>query len=214
MNEYATWWLTAIALSGITLLYWLLIKRPLGVSGSWTRIVLWKQEAFIKKADAPFHAKPNSMVDALMAATLEQFGEEEVQEALSKHAGEIPGLSATSQQKEIIAIPGRLPWTGHLLFLLMLPVGGLITAMATGSFQLQFNLGELHSSLFGSGFSYVLTLIIGGILIGFGTQLAAGCTTGHGLSGVSRLVPASIIATCSFFGSAVITSLLLHFTMS
>lgn len=95
----------------------------------------------------------------------------------------------------------------------MLPVGGLITSMAMGTYNFQFDLGELHRDLFGSGFSYVLTLITGGILIGFGTQLSGGCTTGHGLSGVSRLIPVSLVATCSFFASAVVTSLLLHFTI-
>ena len=209
MIDYATWWITAIALSSITLGYWLIIKLPLGVSGSWARIVLWKREALITKADKPFQSKPNTMVDALMAATLEAFGEDAVQEVLSKHKGKIPGLETISHCK---TIPKRLPWTSHLLFLLMLPIGGLITSIAMGTFNLQFNLGELHSNLFGSGFSYVLTLVIGGILIGFGTQLSGGCTTGHGLSGVSRLIPVSLVATCSFFGAAVITSLLIHFT--
>lgn len=210
MIDYATWWITAMALSGITLGYWLIIKLPLGVSGSWARVVLWKREAFITKADKPFQSKPNTMVNALMAATLEAFGEDAVQQALSKHQGEIPGLATITQGK---TLPNRLPWTGHLVFLLMLPVGGLITSIAMGTFNFQFDLGELHRQLFGSGFSYALTLVIGGILIGFGTQLSGGCTTGHGLSGISRLIPASFAATCSFFGAAVITSLLLHFTM-
>lgn len=210
MIDYATWWQTALALSGITLGYWLIIKLPLGVSGSWARVVLWKREAFITKADKPFQAKANTMVDALMAATLETFGEDAVQKELSKHDGEIAGLSTISQGK---TIPKRLPWTSHLLFLLMLPVGGLIASVAMGSFNMQFDLGELHRNLFGSGFSYVLTLIFGGFLIGFGTQLSGGCTTGHGLSGVSRFIPASFAVTGSFFASAVITSLLLHFTM-
>lgn len=113
MTDYATWWLTAIALSSITLGYWLIIKLPLGVSGSWARIILWKQEASITKADQPFQTKANTMVDALMAATLDAFGEEEVQEALSKHEGKIPGLSTISQGK---TIPKRLPWTSHLFF--------------------------------------------------------------------------------------------------
>lgn len=210
MTDYATWWITAISLSGITLLYWLILKLPLGVSGSWARIVLWKREAFITKADKPFQAEPNTMLDALMAATLEAFGEDAVQQALSKHDGKIPGLSTISQGK---TVPNRLPWTGHLLFLLMVPVGALITSYAMGIFSFQFDLGELHRELFGSGFSYVLTLVIGGILIGFGTQLSGGCTTGHGLSGVSRLIPVSLVATASFFGAAVITSLLLSFTI-
>ncbi|MDH5368905.1 MAG: hypothetical protein OEW99_02705, partial [Gammaproteobacteria bacterium] len=111
MIDYATWWQTALALSGITLGYWLIIKLPLGVSGSWARVVLWKREAFITKADKPFQAKANTMVDALMAATLETFGEDAVQKELSKHDGEIAGLSTISQGK---TIPKRLPWTSHL----------------------------------------------------------------------------------------------------
>ena len=209
MEEYASWWITALALSGVTLGYWLIFKMPLGVSGSWARIVLWKQESFITKTDKPFQSQPDTMVNALMAATLKAFGEDAVQDALSKHKGPIPGLGTVSQGK---TIPNRLPWTAHFLFLLMVPVGGLITSVAMGTFNIQFNLGELHTSLFGSGFSYTLTLVIGGILIGFGTQLSGGCTTGHGLSGMSRLIPASIVATCSFFGAAVVTSLIIHFT--
>lgn len=208
MVDYASWWLTALLLSGITLLFWIVIKRPLGVSGSWGRIVVWKKESEITQVDKPFQAKSNTMVDSLMAATLEAFGDEAVKDALEKHSGEIPGLSTISEK---LSVNRRLPWTSHLLFLLMLPIGALLTSIYMGNFQLQFNLGELHQSLFGSGFSYILTLMIGGALIGFGTQLAGGCTTGHGLSGVSRLIPASLVSTCSFFGTAVIISLLLKY---
>ena len=208
MMEYASWWLTALSLSGITLAFWLIIKRPLGVSGSWGRVVVWKKESEIMRVDKPFQAKSNTMVDSLMAATLEAFGDSAVKDALEKHSGKIPGLSTISAT---LSVDRRLPWTGHLLFLLMLPVGALITSMFMGNFHLQFDLGELHRNLFGSGFSYILTLLIGGVLIGFGTQLSNGCTTGHGMSGIARLVPASFIATCSFFGSAVIISLLLKY---
>jgi len=208
MIEYANWWITAISLASITLIFWIIFKRPLGVSGSWGRVVLWKSESLITKVDNPIYAHSQTMVNSLMAATIEAFGEKAVQKALDDHKGPIPGLSEISNS---LAVERRLPWTGHLLFLLMLPVGGFITSYAMGNFHIQFNLGELHRSLFGTGFSYALTLIVGGILVGFGTQLAGGCTTGHGISGISRLIPASLIATCSFFGSAVVVSLLLKF---
>lgn len=42
-------------------------------------------------------------------------------------------------------------------------------------------------------------LILGGLLIGFGTAYAGGCTSGHGLSGVADLQPASFIALAAFF---------------
>src|SRR3954453_9849888 len=40
---------------------------------------------------------------------------------------------------------------------------------------------------------------IGGLLVGVGTRLGNGCTSGHGLCGISRLSKRSIIATCVFF---------------
>jgi uncharacterized protein len=47
---------------------------------------------------------------------------------------------------------------------------------------------------------------ISGVLVGIGTRLANGCTSGHGLCGTSRLSKRSIIATCVFFAIAVVTA--------
>lgn len=49
-----------------------------------------------------------------------------------------------------------------------------------------------------SGGTSFLALIGAGILVGFGTRLASGCTSGHGICGVSRLAPRSIAATGVF----------------
>ena len=43
-----------------------------------------------------------------------------------------------------------------------------------------------------------MTLIIGGLLVGFGTRLGSGCTSGHGVCGMSRLSPRSLMATATF----------------
>ena len=48
-------------------------------------------------------------------------------------------------------------------------------------------------------------LIIGGLLVGFGTRLGNGCTSGHGVCGMARLSPRSIIATLVFMGAAALT---------
>ncbi len=45
-----------------------------------------------------------------------------------------------------------------------------------------------------------LALVVAGLLVGFGTRLGAGCTSGHGVCGVSRLSPRSIAATVTFIG--------------
>lgn len=43
-----------------------------------------------------------------------------------------------------------------------------------------------------------LTVIIAGLLVGFGVQYGSGCTSGHGICGLSRLSPRSLVATLSF----------------
>lgn len=41
-------------------------------------------------------------------------------------------------------------------------------------------------------------IIIGGFLVGFGSYLGSGCTSGHGICGIGRLSPRSIVSTCIF----------------
>ena len=48
-------------------------------------------------------------------------------------------------------------------------------------------------------------VIIAGLLVGFGTKMANGCTSGHGIVGMARLSKRSIVATCVFMGVAIVT---------
>jgi uncharacterized protein len=48
-------------------------------------------------------------------------------------------------------------------------------------------------------------LIVAGLLVGFGTRLGSGCTSGHGLCGIALLSKRSIVASAVFFGVAIIT---------
>lgn len=50
-----------------------------------------------------------------------------------------------------------------------------------------------------------LLIIIGGILVGAGTVLGSGCTSGHGVCGIGQLSRRSIIATCIFMFTAMVT---------
>ncbi len=50
-----------------------------------------------------------------------------------------------------------------------------------------------------------ILLIIAGLLVGFGTRLGSGCTSGHGICGMSRLSVRSIVATCTFMLAGFIT---------
>ena len=56
----------------------------------------------------------------------------------------------------------------------------------------------------------VPVLVAAGLLVGFGTRLGSGCTSGHGLCGIARLSRRSIVASVVFFGVAMLTVFLTH----
>jgi hypothetical protein len=210
MTTYLPWWVTAISLAVITLGFYFANGRTLGVSGSWTRVVQWKSDKALDEESASFVKRPKLFEDALMAATIAEFGQDEVTRFLeSRH--QHSQAPAADRAQEPVVIAKRIHWTVHLVFLCALILGGFIGAMIRGDIGIQMDMGSVHTDLFGKGFAFFMTLFIGGGLVGFGTQLAGGCTSGHGLSGVSRLVPASLIATMSFFGAAIIFSMAIHY---
>ena len=47
-------------------------------------------------------------------------------------------------------------------------------------------------------------IVAGGLLVGFGTRLGGGCTSGHGICGVARLSPRSLVATAVFMAAAIV----------
>lgn len=57
--------------------------------------------------------------------------------------------------------------------------------------------------------SYLL-IVVGGFLVGFGTRLGGGCTSGHGICGIGRLSVNSMIATAIFVGTGIITVFILQ----
>jgi uncharacterized membrane protein YedE/YeeE len=57
--------------------------------------------------------------------------------------------------------------------------------------------------------SYV-TIVVSGLLVGFGTRLGSGCTSGHGICGIARLSPRSIAATGVFMVAAIVVVALTH----
>jgi uncharacterized protein len=95
-------------------------------------------------------------------------------------------------------------------------VGGLVNTKAndTGwrvAFVLGFPLGALVYILVAGGPAPVEVLasppaiLIGGMLVGFGTRMGSGCTSGHGLCGLALLSWRSVVATAVFFGVSMLT---------
>ena len=83
----------------------------------------------------------------------------------------------------------------NFLFLIGLILGPLIYNLISGK--------EINISISNS----LILLIIGGSLVGFGTRLSSGCTSGHGISGISRFSLRSIIATITFMIVGILTVL-------
>jgi uncharacterized protein len=92
-------------------------------------------------------------------------------------------------------------------------VGGLLVPRRheTG-WRLAFVTGLLSAPL-AMGF-YPLTpridasfgvLVVAGLLVGIGTSYGSGCTSGHGVCGLSRLSPRSLVATAAFMGAGIVT---------
>lgn len=65
----------------------------------------------------------------------------------------------------------------------------------------------LRPDLFGVGVERSIPiLILGGVLVGFGARLGSGCTSGHGVCGIARLGPRSVVATLTFIGTGAIAA--------
>ncbi|MSQ48314.1 MAG: YeeE/YedE family protein [Deltaproteobacteria bacterium] len=57
------------------------------------------------------------------------------------------------------------------------------------------------------------TLILAGLLVGFGTRVGNGCTSGHGVCGISRLSPRSLISTVTFIVTGAITVYIMNYLL-
>ncbi len=197
-EHFWSWWHGGMVLGAITVAFWIVLHLPLGVSNSWDKLSVWRRERARERQEAVVqNADPNQIRDALMAETLAQFGSEAV--------AKLPSVPATGPQP---APPQpRLPVTAHLVFLVMIGIGGGLSALLNNGFGVRFDLGPVHRAFFGDGVALWIALFAGGALAGFGTRLAGGCTSGHGLSGMSCLQLGSLIATLSFFTTAIVVSL-------
>lgn len=197
--RYWPWWQGGLALAAIALGFWLALGAPLGVSSSWDRIVSARAYRRAEAADRQLaQHDAGAVTDALLAETLRQFGPAALAQL---KVAEGRTLSRPAPK------PTQLSWTAHVTFLASLALGGLVAAMSTETFTLKPSLGDAFTHTIGDGWTAGIVLVLGGVLIGFGTRMAGGCTSGHGLTGCARLQPGSLLATASFFGSAALLTL-------
>ena len=98
----------------------------------------------------------------------------------------------------------RLPLVAGLM------IGGFVSAVLAGGWHLTWELGRFDTSV-GAGHAGKLAWMFGGgLLIGFGTRLANGCTSGHGIFGISNFEPSSLLATLTFLGGGIVTTHIIY----
>ncbi len=213
MSPYWPWWAGAVGLALVTIGYTVATDRSFGVSSAWDRVLHWRRERDLEQMDEEF-ADERALVDALAAATAEHFGTGPGAPAPSQAPYGQPRQpdpdSGTAAAGDAAASRRPAPLITQAALLISIFFGGLIAAVTSGRFKLRLDMGP--------GFRHVVTadpitmialLFVGGVLVGFGTRLAGGCSSGHGLNGCGRLRPVSIVATAVFFGTAVAVSFLL-----
>lgn len=105
--------------------------------------------------------------------------------------GRIMGMSGILKSS-LVSLP-RFSWQ------LMFVIGMAIT---TWLYSLLIGFPELEMG------QPLWKIIVAGLLVGFGTRLGSGCTSGHGICGISRLSGRSITATVLFLFSGVVTATL------
>lgn len=79
-------------------------------------------------------------------------------------------------------------------------IAGLLAAPAV--YALIAPAGFITAPRIDAGFSLV---VLAGLLVGIGTRYGSGCTSGHGVCGLSRLSPRSLVATLAFMGTGFVT---------
>jgi hypothetical protein len=214
MSNYWPWWAGAIGLALVIINYTLTTDRSLGVSSAWDRVLHWRAERQIERLDAQF-TDDRALADALAAATVEQFGTFPGAPTLPDAAhgdAQTHGqdVEPTAGESAPVASRRPAPVVNQAALLLSIFLGGLVAAVTAGRFKLRFDMGDGFRELVTANPTTMIgVLFVGGVLVGFGTRLAGGCSSGHGLSGCGRLRPVSIVATAVFFGTAVLVSFLL-----
>jgi uncharacterized membrane protein YedE/YeeE len=98
--------------------------------------------------------------------------------------------------------PRRLGFRAYVLFGIIM--GALLYGLITGTLSISWGTAYAGEFLQGSPMVQAGILLLAGLAMGYGARTAGGCTSGHGLSGMSLLSPHSLAASATFFATAVL----------
>lgn len=98
----------------------------------------------------------------------------------------------------------------RLAFLGGLVLGGFLSAVTGGGWTPRWDAGLLDATFAFSRPGTLGWMFVGGLFIGFGTRLAGGCTSGHGIFGLANFERASLVSTAAFMLAGIVTTNLLY----
>jgi uncharacterized membrane protein YedE/YeeE len=116
----------------------------------------------------------------------------------------LPGLPYFRRPSLAAARRWRLPFVGGLV------LGGFLSAVAGGGWTPTWALGVFDEAIGFGPAGKLAWMFVGGLFIGFGTRLAGGCTSGHGIFGMSNFERPSLVTTLSFMAGGVATTQLVY----
>lgn len=107
--------------------------------------------------------------------------------------------------------PAVLSGRGWRLPLLAgLVIGGFLSAALGGGWEPTWALGVFDRAIGLGPAGKVAWMFAGGLFIGFGTRLAGGCTSGHGIFGLANLELPSLLSTVSFMAAGIVTTQIVY----
>ncbi|MGQ0738634.1 MAG: YeeE/YedE family protein [Bacteroidota bacterium] len=153
------------------------------------------------------------------------------------------GVSSSLRHVCAACVPANIPFfkydwkkeVWNLFFVAGILVGGILTAFfladpnpvqikpQLATEMATYGITEYHGLVPADIFSWselltargVIMMVAGGLLVGFGTRYAGGCTSGHAIMGISNLQIPSVIATCCFMiGGFLVANLVLPFILT
>jgi uncharacterized membrane protein YedE/YeeE len=99
----------------------------------------------------------------------------------------------------------KIDW--QMMLVVGVVIGSFLSAYISGDLQTNAWVPSLWASAFGdNALLRVLVALAGGIILGFGTRFAGGCTSGHGISGTLQLAVSGWISAIFFFVGGIITA--------
>ena len=116
--------------------------------------------------------------------------------ALMATFGRIAGVSGIASR--LLPPHGDDGFAGRLAFVLGIAAAPLVASIASGAMPVP----RIEASM--------PVLAVAGLLVGFGSAWGSGCTSGHGVCGLSRLSPRSLVATLVFMGAGFVTVFVLR----